>query len=84
MFDRIRFGSKGLTEVAWLVAHPIAGAVVITVLTGLGLQLTHLIDFEERMSAVWELTRLCLQWGSTGRDAPRLQRAVVRAQRSSS
>jgi hypothetical protein len=38
---------------------------------------------EERMAAVWELTRLCLLWNSKGQDAPRLQRSVVRAQRTS-
>jgi hypothetical protein len=38
---------------------------------------------EQRMSAVWELTRLCLLWNSKVRDAPRLQRSVVRVQRAS-
>ena len=46
-------------------AHPIAGSVAITVLTGLGLQLTHLIDFEERMSAVvgWTLQLRSIDFG---------------------
>jgi hypothetical protein len=38
---------------------------------------------EERMEAVWDLTRLCMQWGSQGEDAPRLQRSVARVQRPS-
>jgi membrane protease YdiL (CAAX protease family) len=65
MTGRTRFGSKGPTEATWLGAHPIAGSIVITVLTGLGLQLTHLIDFEERMSAVvgWTLRLRFIDFG---------------------
>ena len=37
---------------------------------------------EERMNAVWELTRLCLLWNAQTPDAPRLQRSVVRIQRA--
>jgi hypothetical protein len=37
---------------------------------------------EQRMNAVWELTKLCLLWSSQGADAPRLQRSVVRIQRA--
>lgn len=35
---------------------------------------------EERINAVWELTRLCLAW--SGSDEPRLQRSVCRVQRT--
>lgn len=38
---------------------------------------------EERMNAVWELTKLCLLWNAQGQDAQRLQRSIVRIQRSS-
>ncbi len=52
-------------EPTWLGAHPLAGAVVITVLTGLGLQLTHVIDFDERMADVvgWTLLVQILDFG---------------------
>lgn len=33
---------------------------------------------EERINAVWELTRLCLAWSGSGE--PRLQRSVCRIQ----
>jgi len=36
----------------------------------------------ERIEAVWELTRQCLQWNRTGTDEPRLQRSVSRVQRT--
>src|SRR3974377_1774149 len=36
---------------------------------------------EERINAVWELTRLCLAW--SGSDEPRLQRSVCRVQHPS-
>ena len=35
---------------------------------------------EERINAVWELTRLCLAWSGSGE--PRLQRSVCRIQRT--
>jgi len=35
---------------------------------------------EERIDAVWELTRLCLAWSESGE--PRLQRSVCRVQRT--
>ena len=38
---------------------------------------------EQRMEAVWDLTRLCLLWNSREQDAPRLQRSIIRAQRKS-
>lgn len=37
---------------------------------------------EERMEAVWELTRLCLAWRTEPFGEPRLQRSVIRVQRS--
>lgn len=37
---------------------------------------------EERMNAVWELTKLCMLWNTQGQDAQRLQRSVVRIQRA--
>ena len=36
----------------------------------------------ERLVAVWEITRQCLQWNRTGTDEPRLQRSVGRVQRA--
>jgi hypothetical protein len=36
----------------------------------------------ERLAAVWEITRQCLQWNRTGTDEPRLQRSVSRVQRA--
>ena len=36
----------------------------------------------ERIDAVWELTRQCLEWTRTGTDEPRLQRSVSRVQRA--
>src|SRR5262245_48105872 len=36
---------------------------------------------EERVNAVWELTRLCLVWRSSETGEPRLQRSVSRIQR---
>ena len=38
----------------------------------------------ERIDAVWELTRQCLEWTRSGSDEPRLQRSVSRVQRSRS
>lgn len=38
----------------------------------------------ERIDAVWELTRQCLEWTRTGTDGPRLQRSASRVQRSRS
>lgn len=39
---------------------------------------------EQRMDAVWELTRQCLAWGMNAVDEPRLQRSVTRVQRARS
>ncbi|MDJ0954419.1 MAG: CPBP family intramembrane metalloprotease [Acidimicrobiia bacterium] len=39
-------------QVSWLGKHPIAGSLVIATLTGVALQLTHMIDFQERVAAV--------------------------------
>jgi hypothetical protein len=36
----------------------------------------------ERIAAVWELTRQCLAWNRDPKDEPRLQRSVSRIQRS--
>jgi len=46
------------TRPTWLAAHPIAGSLTIAVLTGLALQLTHMIDFQERVAEVvgWNLS----------------------------
>ena len=38
------------TRTTWLGDHPIAGSVAITLLTGAALQLTHLIDFQDRVA----------------------------------
>jgi membrane protease YdiL (CAAX protease family) len=45
---------SGQTEarISWLGKHPIAGSVVIATLTGVALQLTHMIDFQERVAAL--------------------------------
>ena len=40
------------------------------------------ISVAERIDAVWELTRRCLEWNRTGTDEPRLQRFVSRVQRA--
>ncbi len=50
--------------------YPIVGSVAITVLTGLGLQLTYLIGFQEHMSGVvgW------LDRRSAARPLPELRR----------
>lgn len=40
------------------------------------------ISVAERIDAVWELTRQCLEWTRTGTDEPRLQRSVSRVQRA--
>ena len=65
MVAQTQLEPTGTREPTWLGAHPIVGAAVITVLTGLGLQLTHLIDFEERMSGVvgWTLQLQILDFG---------------------
>lgn len=39
------------------------------------------MTMEERIDAVWELTRLCMQWNAGEEGEPRLQRSVVRIQR---
>lgn len=36
---------------------------------------------EERIEAVWTLTRLCLGWNDESSSEPRLQRTVTRLQR---
>src|SRR5213593_3460675 len=36
---------------------------------------------EERIEAVWTLTKLCLAWNNQQTDEPRLQRTVTRLQR---
>jgi hypothetical protein len=36
---------------------------------------------EERIEAVWTLTKLCLAWNDQLADEPRLQRTVTRLQR---
>jgi membrane protease YdiL (CAAX protease family) len=50
----------GQTEAgtSWLSKHPIAGSVVIAALTGVALQLTHMIDLQERVAALvgWNLS----------------------------
>jgi len=38
---------------------------------------------EERIEAVWTLTRLCLAWNNHLTDEPRLQRTITRIQRAS-
>jgi hypothetical protein len=38
---------------------------------------------EERIEAVWTLTRLCLAWNNQLTEEPRLQRNITRVQRSS-
>jgi len=37
---------------------------------------------EERIEAVWTLTRMCLAWSDHLADEPRLQRTVTRVQRA--
>lgn len=37
---------------------------------------------EERIEAVWTLTKVCLAWNNHLADEPRLQRTVTRIQRS--
>lgn len=46
------------TRTSWLGKHPVAGSVVIAALTGVALQLTHMIDFQERVAALvgWNLS----------------------------
>lgn len=36
---------------------------------------------EQRIDAVWTLTKACMGWNSEGGDEPRLQRSVVHIQR---
>lgn len=38
---------------------------------------------EQRIEAVWTLTKLCLAWNNHLTDEPRLQRTITRIQRSS-
>ena len=37
---------------------------------------------EERIEAVWTLTKLCLAWNTLSQSEPRLQRTVTRVQRA--
>lgn len=37
---------------------------------------------EQRIDAVWTLTKACMAWNSEGDDEPRLQRSVVHIQRA--
>jgi hypothetical protein len=37
---------------------------------------------EERIEAVWMLTKLCLAWNNSSASEPRLQRTVTRLQRA--
>lgn len=37
---------------------------------------------EERIEAVWTLTKLCLSWNNLSASEPRLQRTVTRLQRT--
>jgi membrane protease YdiL (CAAX protease family) len=50
---------RGLPAVrsTWFAAHPLSGALLVTVLTALGLQLTHMIGFQERVAELvgWTL-----------------------------
>jgi membrane protease YdiL (CAAX protease family) len=65
MLTQTRLETEGIRGPTWLGAHPIVGSVVITVLTGLGLQFTNLIDFDERMAAVvgWTLRLRLIDFG---------------------
>lgn len=53
------------TRNAWLGDHPIAGSVVIALLTGIALQLTHMIDFQERVAEVvgWTVSVRFIDFG---------------------
>jgi membrane protease YdiL (CAAX protease family) len=50
---------------SWLGKHPIAGSAVIAALTGVALQLTHMIDFQERVAALvgWNLSVRFVDFG---------------------
>jgi len=39
---------------------------------------------EERIEAVWTLTKLCLMWNNQSTDEPRVQRTITRVIRRSS
>ena len=58
---------SGRTEArsSWLGKHPIAGSVVIAALTGVALQLTHVIDFQERVAVLvgWNLSVRFVDFG---------------------
>jgi membrane protease YdiL (CAAX protease family) len=49
----------------WLGDHPIAGSAVIALLAGLALQLTHMIDFQERVAEVvgWNVSVRFVDFG---------------------
>ncbi len=53
------------TRISWLGKHPIAGSVVIAALTGVALQLTHMIDFQERVAELvgWNLSVRFIDFG---------------------
>ncbi|MDH4116323.1 MAG: CPBP family intramembrane metalloprotease [Acidimicrobiia bacterium] len=53
------------TGTSWLGKHPIAGSAVIAALTGVALQLTHMIDFQERVAALvgWNLSVRFVDFG---------------------
>jgi hypothetical protein len=37
---------------------------------------------EERIEAVWTLTKICLAWTNQSSDEPRLQRTITRVERT--
>ena len=37
---------------------------------------------EERIEAVWTLTKLCMEWNNPSSSEPRLQRTITRVQRA--
>jgi membrane protease YdiL (CAAX protease family) len=54
-------GSQG----TWFADHPIAASLLITILTGVALQLTHMIDFQDRVADVvgWNVSVRFLDFG---------------------
>ncbi|MDJ0665597.1 MAG: CPBP family intramembrane metalloprotease [Acidimicrobiia bacterium] len=52
-------------EISWLGRHPIAGSVVIAALTGVALQLTHMVDFQERIAELvgWNVSVRFIDFG---------------------
>ena len=53
------------TETSWLGNHPIVGSATVAALTGVALQLTHMIDFQERVAALvgWNLSVRFVDFG---------------------